>query len=139
MPQTAPAPAGPSIKILVVDDHPLVRRAVTARLKIEPHFDVIAEAENGVEAVHKASELKPDVVVLDIIMPLLNGLEAARQIRNQHPEVAIVILSSYAGRSFIEEAKKIGVRAFVPKSHADEALVEAIQAATQNGEFLAVE
>jgi DNA-binding NarL/FixJ family response regulator len=92
-----------------------------------------------VEAVHKASELKPDVVVLDIIMPLLNGLEAARQIRKQHPEVAIVILTSYAGRSFIEEAKEIGVRAFVPKSHAAEALVPAIQSATQNGEFFAVE
>jgi DNA-binding NarL/FixJ family response regulator len=79
------------------------------------------------------------VAVLDIIMPLLNGLEAARQIRKQHPEVAIVILTSYAGRSFIEEAKEIGVRAYVSKSHAAEALVRAIQAATQNGEFFAVE
>jgi DNA-binding NarL/FixJ family response regulator len=139
MQQAARDPVSTSIKILVVDDHPLVRRAVTARVKIEPHFDVIAEAENGVEAVHKASELKPDVVVLDITMPLLSGLEAARQIRKQHPEVAIVILSSYAGRSFVEEAKEIGVRAFVPKSHAAEALVRAIQAATQNGEFFAVE
>ena len=139
MPQGSTAPARRSVKILVVDDHPLVRRAVTSRLKIEPNFDVVAEAENGLEAVRKASELKPDVVVLDIIMPTLNGLEAARQIRNQHPEVAIVILSSHAGRTFIEEAREIGARAFVPKSHAAEALVRAIQAATQNGEFFAVE
>jgi DNA-binding NarL/FixJ family response regulator len=139
MPQGSTSPARRSVKIIVVDDHPLVRRAVTARLKIESQFDVIGEAENGVDAVHKAGELKPDVVVLDIIMPLLNGLEAARQIRKQHPEVAIVIPSSYEGRSFIEEAKEIGVRAFVPKSHAAEALVEAIQAATQKGEFFAVE
>jgi NarL family two-component system response regulator LiaR len=139
MSQGSTAPVRRSVKILVVDDHPLVRRAVTSRLKIEPNFDVVAEAENGVDAVHKAHELKPDVVVLDIIMPLLNGLEAARQIRKEHPEAAIVILSSHAGRRFIEEAKEIGARAYVSKSHAAEALVKAIQAATQNEEFFAVE
>jgi two-component system nitrate/nitrite response regulator NarP len=68
MPQGSTAPARRSVKILVVDDHPLVRRAVTSRLKIEPNFDVVAEAENGMDAVHKAHELKPDVVVLDIII-----------------------------------------------------------------------
>jgi DNA-binding NarL/FixJ family response regulator len=91
------------------------------------------------EAVDKAGALKPDVVVLNIKMPVLDGFEAALRIRKNLPEVAIVILSSEADRRLIDEAKKIGVRAFVPKTGAAVALVKAIEAAIRNDEFFVVE
>jgi DNA-binding NarL/FixJ family response regulator len=139
MPHAQSTSSSRPVKILVADDHPVVRRMVTSTLKAEPQFDVIAEAENGLEAVHKAGTLKPHVVVLNITMPVLDGFEAARRIRKQIPEVAIVILSSNADKQFIEEAKKAGARAYVPKSKAAFALVKAIQDSIRNDGFFVVE
>jgi len=135
----AAAPFSRPVKILVAADHPVVRKTVISALKEESHYDVIAEAENGLEAIQKVEALKPDVVVLNITMPVLDGFEAARRIRKNFPEVGIVILSTHADRRFIDEAKKIGVRAFVPKTEAAVALVKAIEAAIRNDEFLVVE
>jgi two-component system, NarL family, nitrate/nitrite response regulator NarL len=136
---TFPASFGRPVKILIADDHAVIRKMVAATLREEPGFDVIGEAENGLQAVDKAGALKPDVVVLNIKMPVLDGFEAARRIRKNLPEVAIVILSSEADRRIIDEAKKIGVRAFVPKTEAAVALVKAIEAAIRNDEFFVVE
>lgn len=127
------------VKILVADDHAVIRKMVTATLKEEPSFDVIGEAENGLQAVDKAELLKPDVVILNIKMPVLDGFEAARRIRKKLPEVAVVILSSEMDKRIIDEAKKIGVKAFVPKTKAAVALVRAIEAAIRNDEFFVVE
>src|ERR1700676_515744 len=127
------------IKILVADDHAMIRKIVTTTLKQEEGFEVVGEAENGLEAVHKAEALKPNVVVLNVTMPVLDGFEAARRIRQKLPEVAIVILSSNADKLFIEEAKKIGVRAYIPKNEASAALVKAVQAAIRNEDFYIVE
>jgi DNA-binding NarL/FixJ family response regulator len=80
--------------------------------------------------------LKPDVVVLNVTMPVLNGFEAARKIKESVPESAIVILSSNADQRFVEEAKKIGVRAYVAKTKAGEALVKAIEAAVRGEDFV---
>ena len=112
---------------------------VTTTLKEERHFDVIGEAENGLQAVQKAEALKPDVVVLNISMPVLDGFEAARRIRKSLPEVAIVILSSQADKHLIDAARKLGARAFVPKTETALALVKAIEAAIRNDEFFVVE
>ena len=136
---TFPVSLSRPLKILIADDHPVIRKMVSATLKDEPGFDVIGEAENGLQAVDKAGALKPDVVVLNIKMPVLNGFEAARRIRKNLPEVAIVILSSEADKRLIDEARKIGVRAFVPKTQAAVALVRAIEAAIRNDEFYIVE
>jgi DNA-binding NarL/FixJ family response regulator len=133
------APLKRPVKILIADDHAVIRQMVAATLKEESGFDVIGEAENGLQAIDKATLLKPDVVVLNIKMPVLDGFEAARRIRKTLPEIAIVILSSEADRRFIEEAKKIGVRAFVPKTEAATALVKAIEAAIRNDEFFVVD
>jgi two-component system, NarL family, nitrate/nitrite response regulator NarL len=84
----------PPIKILVADDHVMIRKIVTSTLEQEAGFEVVGEAENGLEAVRKAEALKPNVVILNVTMPVLDGFEAARQIRKKLPEVAIVILSS---------------------------------------------
>lgn len=128
-----------AVKIVVADDHPVIRRMVIQTLKEHPRFDVIGEAQDGLEAVKKVESLKPDVVVLNVTMPVLNGFEAARRIRNSVPEVAIVILSTNADRRFIDQARKIGVRAYVPKSEAGVALVKAVEAAIRNDEFFVVE
>jgi two-component system nitrate/nitrite response regulator NarL len=107
-------------------------------LQIHPHFEVCGEAENGLVAIEEAKKLKPDVVILNITMPVLNGFEAAREIRTELPESAIVILSSNADQHFVEEAKKIGVRAYVSKTKAGEALVKAIEAAVLGEDFVLI-
>src|SRR3981081_3851818 len=117
------------VRVLIADDHAVIRRLVRSKLQSHPHFEVCGEATDGRQAVEEAKKLKPDVVVLNVTMPVLNGFQAARQIRSSLPESAIVILSSNADKRFVEEAKKIGVRAYVAKTKAGEALVKAVEAA----------
>ena len=128
-----------TVRILVVDDYEPFRRFVRSTLGERPDLLVIGEASDGLEAVRKAEALKPNVVILNVTMPVLDGFEAARQIRKKLPEVAIVILSSNADKQFIEEAKKIGVRAYVPKNEAAVALVKAVEAAIRNEDFFIME
>jgi DNA-binding NarL/FixJ family response regulator len=127
------------IRVLVADDHPLVRRMVRTTLQEHPHFEVCAEATDGAEAVEEAKKAKPDVVVLNMAMPRMNGFEAAREIKRQLPQSAIVILSTHADTHFVEEARKIGVRVYVSKSKAGEALVDAIHAAVDGEDFVVLE
>jgi DNA-binding NarL/FixJ family response regulator len=131
--------ARPRIRIFVADDHSVIRRMVRTTLEEHAHFEVCAEAENGAEAVELAKQVKPDVAILNIMMPVLNGFDAAREIRRQVPQSAIVILSTHADRLFIDEAKKIGVRAYVAKSDVGEALVKAVEAAVQGEDFVVLE
>jgi two-component system nitrate/nitrite response regulator NarL len=91
---------------------------------------------DGVQAVEETKKLNPDVVVLNVTMPVMNGFEAARRIRTIKPESAIVILSSDADQRFVDEAKKIGVRAYVAKTKAGEALVKAVEAAIRGEDFV---
>jgi two-component system nitrate/nitrite response regulator NarL len=129
----------PPVKILIADDHPLIRKIVTSTLTRESRYNVVGQAANGKEALQKAEELKPDVVVLDITMPVMGGFEAARRIRQRLPKTAIVILSSDVDQRFINEAKRVGARAYVPKSEASFALVKAIESVIKNDEFFVVE
>ncbi len=126
------------VRVLIADDQPIIRKIVRSTLQIHPHFEVCGEAENGLAAIEEAKKLKPDVVILNITMPVLNGFEAAREIRTKLPESAIVILSSNADQHFVEEAKKIGVRAYVSKTKAGEALVKAIEAAVLGEDFVLI-
>ena len=104
-----------------------------------PRFEVCAEVENGAQAIEEALRVKPDVVVLNVTMPVLSGFDAAREIRAQLPESAIVILSSHADKHFIEEAKKVGARAYVAKTKIGEALIKAIGDAVESGDFVLVD
>lgn len=126
------------VKIVVADGHPAIRKLVARTLKEHPQFEVVAEAKDGIEAVERAVELKPDAIVLNVILPQLNGFDAARRIRKSLPGIAIVILSAHADRHFISEAKKIGIRGYVPKSEAAAVLVNAVEAAVRNEEFFVV-
>lgn len=127
------------IRVVVADDHPVVRSMVRSALQRHPHFEVVGEAEDGAEAIEEVKRVRPDVVVLNVTMPRVNGFEAAREIRKQIPKTAIVILSSHADKYFVEEAKKIGVRAYVPKSKIGQALVGALEAAVKGNDFIVLE
>ena len=128
-----------SIRILIADDQPIIRTMVRSTLETIPRFEICAEAADGAEAIEQAKRLKPDVVVLNVTMPVLNGFDAAREIKATLPDTAIVILSSHADQRFVAAAKKIGVRSYVAKSKAGEALVRAIEAAVKGDDFVLVE
>src|SRR5467141_4514931 len=95
-----------SVRILVVDDHPIVRHGLRTLLGGRPEWEIIDEAEDGVEAVEKADRLKPDVVVLDLSMPRMNGLEACRRIRTNVPEAEILIVTQHNSPQMMREAFK---------------------------------
>ncbi|MGB6484858.1 MAG: response regulator transcription factor [Candidatus Acidiferrales bacterium] len=134
-----PANEKQPVRILIADDHPAIRTAVRHILREHPRFEVCGEAEDGARAIEEAQKLKPDVVVLNVTMPVLNGFEAAREIKEKLPESAIVILSSHADQGFIEQAKRIGARAYVSKTAVATALVKAIEAAIAGGDFVLME
>ena len=117
-----------SLRLLVADDHEIVRKGVRSLLEAQPGWQVLAEASNGREAVEKAKRLKPDVAVLDIGMPSLNGLEAARQILKNDPHIKIVILTMHDSDNLIREVLKVGARGYVSKTDAIRDLVTAINA-----------
>jgi two-component system response regulator NreC len=127
------------LRVLLAEDHPIIRKSVRQILAAHPRFEVCGEAENGAQAIEEAERLKPDVVVLNITMPVLDGIAAAREIKAKLPESAIVILSSHADKRFIAQAKKSGARAYVAKTKAGEALVTAIEAAVTGGDFVLVD
>ena len=127
------------LRVLVADDHPIIRKKVRAVLENNPRFDVCGEVEDGAQAVQEALRVKPDVVVLNVTMPVLGGFEAAREIRAKLPESAIVILSSHADKHFIAEAMKVGARAYVAKTKIGEALIKAIADAVESGDFVLVD
>jgi DNA-binding NarL/FixJ family response regulator len=125
-------------QVLIADDYPSIRRMVRSTLDQHSRFEVCSEAENGAEAVREARKFKPDVVVLNLSMPVWNGFEAARRIIATLPGTAIVILTSHADQRFIDEAKKIGVRGYVAKTEMGEALVIAIELALEGSDFVLV-
>jgi len=122
-------------RILVADDQELVRRRICSTLTARAGFEVCGEATNGKEAVEKFKELKPDLVILDITMPLMNGLEAARAIHAFSPETPLLILSVHKSKQLVEEARRIGVRGYVTKEDAVESLVKAVDAVLQERTF----
>ena len=108
-------------------------------LQVHPEIEVCGEATGGAQAIEEAKKLNPELVVLNVTMPVLDGFEAAREIKTVLPKTAIVILSQHADRQFVEEAKKIGVRAYVAKSKARKALLKAVEAAVIGEDFVLIE
>jgi DNA-binding NarL/FixJ family response regulator len=130
---------GDIVRIVVADDQEVVRKRVVATLMSRGDLEVCAEASNGKEAVQKAKELNPDLVILDITMPELNGLDAARQIRSFAPNLPILILSVHKSRQVVEEAKKIGVRGYVTKGDAIQKLLLAVDTVLKDETFFPTE
>jgi DNA-binding NarL/FixJ family response regulator len=123
------------IRLLVADDHEIVRRGIRSLLEAQPGWQVTAEASDGREAVEKAREMKPDVTVLDISMPSLNGLEAARQMIKNDARAKILILTQHESDPLIREVLDAGARGYVLKSDASRDLITAVNAVRSNKTF----
>jgi DNA-binding NarL/FixJ family response regulator len=125
-----------ALRILIADDHDLMRRGLKSLIEAHAGWEIVAEAHTGAEAATKAEELKPDIAILDISMPELNGLEAARRIRKISPRTEILILSVHYSDRLIRDILEAGVRGYVVKSDSDRDLVIAIEALANHKPFL---
>jgi DNA-binding NarL/FixJ family response regulator len=124
-----------TLRILVADDHDLMRRGLKSLLESHPGWSVCAEAHTGREAVAKAEEIKPDIVILDITMPELNGVEAARRILKASPNTEILVLSVHYSDQLIRDILDAGVRGYIVKSDSDRDLVIAVEALANHKPF----
>jgi DNA-binding NarL/FixJ family response regulator len=124
-----------TLRILIADDHEVVRRGLHTLLQSHPGWEVCGEAADGREAVDKAAQLKPDVVILDIGMPNLNGLDAARQILREDPQATILVLTIDESEQVMREVLNTGARGFLLKSDAAHDLVAAVEALQQHRTF----
>ncbi|MGH2906056.1 MAG: response regulator [Solirubrobacterales bacterium] len=124
------------MKVMIADDHGIVRSGITLLLERQPDIDVIGEAADGAEALQFAIEHKPDVAVLDISMPKLTGLQAAREIKQQVPDVNVLLLSMHDDERYLYEALRVGAGGYVLKRAADQDLVRAVRAVNDGEPFL---
>ncbi len=116
-----------TVRILLADDHAIVRHGLINLLKPEANLEVVGQAHNGHAALEMTRELSPDIVVMDIGMPDLNGIDATRQLTKEHPDVKVIALSMHSGRKFILEMLKAGARGYLLKDCAFEELTKAIE------------
>jgi two-component system response regulator NreC len=123
------------LRVLLADDHIVMRAGLRALLDRQPNLEVVGECENGRETVELAGSLRPDVVVMDVGMPGLNGIEATKTIVDRHSITAVVILSMHADESYVMRALKAGARAYLLKDSAAADLIGAIQAVSQGKSF----
>jgi DNA-binding NarL/FixJ family response regulator len=124
-----------TIGVLLADDHTLIRAGLRMVVEAQPDLSVVAEANNGREAVAMAQDLRPDVVVMDIGMPSLNGIEAAREIRKTLPDTQIVMLSMHSDEGYVLRALNAGAKAYLLKDSAEADLAQAIRAVAAGKSF----
>jgi len=119
------------IRVLVVDDHTIIRKGVRAVLDLVPDIDLVGEAENGMQAIKLDQELKPDVILMDLMMPEMNGIDCIKQIRSQRPKARILVLTNFAGEDSIFPAIKAGAMGYHLKDSSPDALIDAIRQVNQ--------
>ena len=134
--QTILAKATKRIRVLIVDDHSVVRDGIKSVLELQTDIEVIGQAENGKDSLEKVDELSPDIVIMDIMMPEMNGLEATKQIYKKYPKTRVVMLSQYDDEENILAAEQLGAYGFIPKRAASAQLVNAIRAVHYVGKRL---
>lgn len=125
-----------SVRVLLVDDYEPFRQFVCSMLAKRTELQVIGEASDGLEAVRKAEELQPDLILLDVRLPTLNGIEAARRIRNLSPESRILFVSQESAADVVEEALGLGALGYVAKTNAGGELLTAVQAVSHGRRFV---
>jgi DNA-binding NarL/FixJ family response regulator len=124
------------IRLLLVDDHAILRDGLRALLSYYPDVEVVGEAEDGLQAIECVERLAPDVVVMDIAMPVMNGLEASRRIRQSHPETRILILTQYDDKRYVLPFLRAGVSGYVLKRALGSDLIQAVRTAAKGEGFL---
>ncbi len=127
--------ADPRIRVMLAEDHAMVREGLKLLLEAEPDIEVVAEAETGRQALRLAEKLLPDVIVMDIAMPLLNGLEAARQIRVNVPNAKILVLSAHSDDAYVERMIALGARGYLIKQTSSHILSKAIRQVHRGNTF----
>jgi DNA-binding NarL/FixJ family response regulator len=125
-----------TIRIMLVDDHTIVRQGLARLLEDHGDLKIVGEAINGQVAIEKATKLRPDIIIMDIAMPRMNGIEAAKRIRKLLPETKIVILSMYSHEHYIHELLECGVSGYLLKDSGGRDIIAAIRAALRNETFL---
>ena len=125
-----------SIRVILVDDHTIVRRGLAALLALEGGYIVVAEADDGEEALHYADEVAADVMILDLSMPRLNGLETTRRLKRQHPQLSVLVLSMYDDEAFVTQALQAGASGYILKRSMEDELFQALTAVLTGEHFV---
>ena len=128
---TGDTPAMERIRLLLVDDEPTIRRGLRMRLELEPDVEVVGEAANGLSAIDQVAALGPTVVLMDVEMPVMDGISATKAISQRNPAPAVVVLSIHDDRETIQRAAEAGASSFVPKADMNDALITAIRDAAK--------
>jgi DNA-binding NarL/FixJ family response regulator len=125
-----------TVTVLLADDHPFVRRGIRNLLETEPGLTVVGEAEDGVQVVRLAEKLRPDILVVDLMMPNLNGLEVLKQVHNRLPRTRMIVLSMQSAEPYVVEALRSGAIGYVLKDSAPEELIQAIRQSLRDEMYL---
>jgi LuxR family transcriptional regulator, maltose regulon positive regulatory protein len=123
-------------RVLIVDDHAVIRRGVQGILSTYPEWDLCGEADNGQDAIRLAGELAPEVIIMDVSMPGMNGLEATRIIHDVLPETKVLLLTLHSSSEFVRSAFRAGARGYVLKSDAENELVRALNVVIGEGTYV---
>jgi DNA-binding NarL/FixJ family response regulator len=123
-------------RVLIVDDHAFIRRGVQTILHPYPEWEFCGEAENGKDAIRLADELKPEIIIMDVSMPGLNGIEATRAIRKSHPEIKVVLLTLHESAELLRSAFRAGARGYLLKTDAEQELVKALSVVAGEGAYI---
>ena len=122
-----------TIKVVIADDHPVVREGIRAMLQTDGGLEIVGEASDGLEAVAKTEECQPDVILMDIVMPKLDGLEATRRIKKQYPNTSVIMLTIYADKAFVIDAIQAGAGGYLLKDTSRDLLCHTIEAVINGG------